>query len=152
TALTATAPFLPMEAKSVSELPRDEGWQFEPKWDGFRCVALREGSEVQLFAKSGKPLLRYFPDIADLLRALPAERFLLDGELAIQVGDSLSFEALQLRLHPAASRVAKLAAATPATFIAFDILLAPDGEPLVEAPLTARRTALEAFLAGLPAE
>src|SRR5690606_4805919 len=72
--------------------------------------------------------------------------------LAIQVGDSLSFEALQLRLHPAASRVAKLAAATPATFIAFDILLAPDGEPLVEAPLTARRTALEAFLAGLPAE
>jgi ATP-dependent DNA ligase len=152
TAPAATAPFLPMEAKSVSELPREAGWQFEPKWDGFRCLALRDGDQVQLFAKSGKPLLRYFPDVGELLRALPPERFLLDGELAIPVGNSLSFEALQLRLHPAASRVAKLAAADPAIFIAFDVLLAPDGEQLATAPLSARRAALEALLAGLSAE
>lgn len=142
----SNAPLLPMEARLVSELPRGAGWQFEPKWDGFRCLAPRDDDDVQLFAKSGKPLLRYFPDVAALLRELPARRLILDGELAIPAGDSLSFDALQLRLHPAASRVAKLAAADPAIFIAFDLLLAPRAEQLAAAPLSERRAALECFL------
>lgn len=144
------APLLPMEARLVAELPGDPGWQFEPKWDGFRCLALRSDDEVQLFAKSGKPLLRYFPDVAERLRALPSERFLLDGELAIPIGANLSFDALQLRLHPAASRVEKLAAADPAIFIAFDLLHGPDAQDLAAAPLSVRRPALEAFVTGLP--
>ena len=103
-----------MEALLAAELPEGEGWQFEPKWDGFRCLARRDGDEVTLTSKSGKPLARYFPEVADMLRRTKAKRFLLDGELIIPVGDALSFEALQLRLHPAESRVLKLAAETPA--------------------------------------
>src|SRR3954464_9421505 len=97
----------PMEAKLVTELPMGPGWQFEPKWDGFRCLAFRAGREVDLRAKSGKPLARYFPEVADNLLALSAKRFVLDGELVIPEGDSLSFDALQLRLHPAESRIRK---------------------------------------------
>ena len=136
----------PMEAKSVEELPTDAGWQFEPKWDGFRCLAFRDGAEVDLRAKSGKPLARYFPEIVEALAALPANRFVLDGELAIPVGESLSFDALQMRLHPAESRVRKLAAETPSVLILFDCLLTPKGEVLIDRPLTGRRAALEAFV------
>ena len=133
-----------MEALLAAELPEGEGWQFEPKWDGFRCLARRDGDEVTLTSKSGKPLARYFPEVADMLRRTKAKRFLLDGELIIPVGDALSFEALQLRLHPAESRVRKLAAETPAELMAFD-LLELDGKSLAGLPLSKRRDALEAF-------
>jgi ATP-dependent DNA ligase len=138
----------PMEAKLVDALPDDPGWQFEPKWDGFRCLAFRAGDEVDLRAKSGKPLARYFPEVVDFLRALTPERFVIDGELAIPVGDTLSFDALQMRLHPAESRIRKLSGETPAILILFDMLMTPDGRTLVEAPLEERRAALEAFFAG----
>src|SRR5579872_5014924 len=98
----------PMEAKLVSELPKTPGWQFEPKWDGFRCLAFRAGGEVELRAKSGKTLSRYFPEMLETLRSLTPDRFVIDGELAIPIGDTLSFDALQARLHPAESRVRKL--------------------------------------------
>ena len=137
----------PMEAKLVDALPDDAGWQFEPKWDGFRCLAFRAGGEVDLRAKSGKPLARYFPEVVEFVRALKPDRFVLDGELAIPMGDTLSFDALQMRLHPAESRIRKLAHETPAILILFDILATPDGRALLDAPLTERRAALEAFFA-----
>jgi ATP-dependent DNA ligase len=132
-----------MEARLVAELPIDPGWQFEPKWDGFRCLAFHDGDHVELRAKSGKTLTRYFPEMAAALAAAKPKRFVLDGELAIPVGDSLSFDALQLRLHPAESRVRKLAAETPAIFILFDILLDDANMSLLDTPLTERRRALE---------
>jgi ATP-dependent DNA ligase len=141
--------FAPMEAKLVDELPTDPGWRFEPKWDGFRCLAFRAGDEVELRAKSGKPLARYFPDVVAMLQALPVKRFVVDGELTIAVGGELSFDALQLRLHPAESRVRKLAAETPAGLMLFDCLLDAKGRSLADAPLTRRRAELEAFHARL---
>lgn len=137
--------FPPMEAKLAPSLPMDAGWRFEPKWDGFRCLAFRSGDEVDLRAKSGKPLARYFPDMVAALKALPANRFILDGELTIPVEGRLSFDALQMRLHPAESRVRKLAAETPAVLVLFDCLADTRGESLIDAPLTARRAALEAL-------
>src|SRR5688500_10156457 len=107
-------PLAPMEARSVDELPGGAGWQFEPKWDGFRCIAVKQGGAVALFAKSGKPLGRYFPDVVAMLESLPVDDLVLDGELTIPVDGQLSFDALQMRLHPAASRVQKLAAEHPA--------------------------------------
>src|SRR3954471_23429547 len=133
-----------MEALLAAELPEGEGWQYEPKWDGFRCLARRDGDEITLTSKSGKPLARYFPDSVEMLRRLKARRFLLDGELIIPVGDALSFDALQLRLHPAESRVRKLAAATPAELMVFD-LLELDGKSLAALPLLQRREQLESF-------
>jgi ATP-dependent DNA ligase len=138
----------PMEASAADELPHGTGWQYEPKWDGFRCLAFKDGEKVDLRAKSGKPLTRYFPEVADLLRALPARRFVLDGELTIAIDGALSFDALQMRLHPAESRIRKLAAETPATLIVFDMLLDPDGRDLRAAPLSERRAALERFVSG----
>lgn len=139
----------PMEAKLVDALPQDAGWQFEPKWDGFRCLAFRAGDEVDLRAKSGKPLARYFPEVVARLRALSAKRFVIDGELAIPTDDTLSFDALQTRLHPAESRIQKLSRETPAIFILFDCLATPEDRSLIEAPLSERRAALEAFHASL---
>jgi ATP-dependent DNA ligase len=133
----------PMEAKLVDELPRGSHWQFEPKWDGFRCLAFRAGDEVDLRAKSGKPLARYFPEVVAMLAGLPHDQFVIDGELAIPVGETLSFEALQMRLHPAESRVRKLAGETPAIFILFDCLMGSDGISLLDQPLSERRAALE---------
>jgi ATP-dependent DNA ligase len=132
----------PMEAKLVDELPSGDAWQYEPKWDGFRCLAWRDGGEVFLQSKSGKPLGRYFPEIVDSILAMRADRFVLDGELIIPVGDHLSFDALQLRLHPAESRVKKLAAETPAQFMLFDLLFHKETSYLA-APLSIRRQALE---------
>jgi len=143
--------FEPMEAKLVDELPTGPGWRFEPKWDGFRCLAFRAGDEVDLRAKSGKPLARYFPDMVAALKALPAASFVVDGELTIAVGGELSFDALQMRLHPAESRVRKLAAENPATLVLFDCLTDRKGRSLVEAPLSARRAELEALSARLKA-
>jgi ATP-dependent DNA ligase len=133
-----------MEALLAAELPVGEGWQFEPKWDGFRCLGRRDGDEVTLTSKSGKPLARYFPEVADMLLGVKSKQFLLDGELIIETGDALSFEALQLRLHPAESRVRKLARETPAELIAFD-LLDWDGKSLAGLPLSKRREKLEQF-------
>ena len=106
-------PLPPMEARSVEEIPAGVGWQYEPKWDGFRCVAFRDGEQIHLQSKAGQPLARYFPDITDALVRLPEQQFVLDGELVVPVNGALSFDELQLRLHPAASRVQKLAAANP---------------------------------------
>lgn len=135
----------PMEARLVSELPREPGWQFEPKWDGFRCLAFRAGDEIELRAKSGKTLSRYFPEIVAMLAAVARKRFILDGELAIPIDEILSFDALQARLHPAESRVRKLATETPAIFILFDCLMTAEGASLLDSPLTDRRAALEEF-------
>jgi ATP-dependent DNA ligase len=139
----------PMEARLVDALPSEPGWQFEPKWDGFRCLAFRAGGEVDLRAKSGKPLARYFPEIAAMLRELAPDPFVLDGELAIPAGDTLSFDALQMRLHPAESRVRKLSKEAPAIFILFDCLMTADGKSLLEEPLPVRREALEGFFDSL---
>ncbi|MGE5271983.1 MAG: ATP-dependent DNA ligase [Thiohalocapsa sp.] len=136
----------PMEARPVPALPEGESWRYEPKWDGFRCLAFRDGERVELRSKSGQDLGRYFPDVAAVLTALEAPAFVLDGEIVIPIERRLSFEALQLRLHPAASRVRKLAAEHPGVFIAFD-LLAEEGDALVERPFDDRRRALEGFFA-----
>lgn len=111
-----------MEALLAVELPEGQAWQYEPKWDGFRCLARRDGEEVTLTSKSGKPLARYFPEVVEMLRLTEEQEFILDGELIISIGDALSFEALQLRLHPAESRVRRLANETPAELMAFDLL------------------------------
>jgi ATP-dependent DNA ligase len=142
--MTKSAVPAPMEALLAAELPEGEGWQYEPKWDGFRCLARRDGDAVTLTSKSGKPLARYFPEVAEMLRGLATTQFLLDGELIIPVGDALSFDALQLRLHPAESRVRKLAKETPAELMAFD-LLELDGKSLADLPLSERRENLERF-------
>jgi ATP-dependent DNA ligase len=134
----------PMEALLASELPDGKGWQYEPKWDGFRCLARRDGDDITLTSKSGKPLARYFPEVVEMLRSVKAKHFLLDGELIIPVGDELSFDALQLRLHPAESRVRKLSAQAPAQLMAFD-LLEDDGTVLTGETQRARRQALERF-------
>jgi ATP-dependent DNA ligase len=138
-------PLPPMEARSVDEIPVGDDWQYEPKWDGFRCIAFRDGDKVFLQSKAGQPLARYFPDAVANLQRLPSKRFVLDGELAIPIGDALSFDELQLRLHPAASRVQKLAAAHPALLIVFDLLAGEKGESLLSLPLRERRKKLEAF-------
>jgi ATP-dependent DNA ligase len=140
-------PFLPMEAKSVELLPTGDGWQFEPKWDGFRCLAFRDAEGARLYAKSGKPLLRFFPEVAANIVATPEPAFILDGELVIPTPEGLSFEALQSRLHPAESRVRKLMAKTPALFVAFDLLSLGDRD-LKPLPLTERRNALAQLLEG----
>jgi ATP-dependent DNA ligase len=137
----------PMEARLAEELPREAGWQFEPKWDGFRCLAFRTAKGVELRAKSGKSLSRYFPEMTAALAQLKPKRFVLDGELLIPQGDTLSFDALQMRLHPAASRIARLARETPALFMAFDLLQDGSGS-LMDCPLEHRRAALERLIAG----
>jgi ATP-dependent DNA ligase len=135
----------PMEARPVQNLPEGEQWRYEPKWDGFRCLAFRDGKSIELRSKSGQTLGRYFPDIVAALAGLSARRFVLDGEIIIPVERRLSFEALQLRLHPAESRVRKLAAEHPAIYILFDLLVGADGKLLTDLPFTERRKALEAF-------
>ena len=136
----------PMEARLTESLPSGPDWAYEPKWDGFRCLALRDGDTVTLTSKSGKPLGRYFPEVVAMLAALGPDRFLLDGELVIAAGDGLSFAALQMRLHPAESRVRKLAAETPAAFMLFDCLMLGK-KNLADLPFAERRAALETFSA-----
>lgn len=144
-----TIPIEPMESRHADALPTGDGWQFEPKWDGFRCIAVKQRGEVALFAKSGKPLGRYFPDIVHLPEAIPLDDLVLDGELTIPIDGRLSFDALQMRLHPAASRVNKLAAEHPATYVLFDLLIAPGGEMLATKPLHERRDQLEQLFASV---
>lgn len=137
--------YSPMEAESVSEIPSGDEWAYEPKWDGFRCLAFRDGDEVQLVSKAGKPLGRYFPDLVESLLRLGAKRFVLDGEIVIPVHGLLSFDELLLRIHPAARRVKALAAANPASLIVFDLLLGNAGGALVGRPYHERRARLESF-------
>ena len=148
-ALPVPMPLEPMEAEPVDKLPDGPGCQYEPKWDGFRCLVYRDGKRVELRSKSGTALNRYFPDLVGAVTAIDAKRFVLDGEIVVPVDGKLSFSELQLRLHPAASRVAKLAQAHPARLMVFDLLLGRDGPPLLEQPLSERRAALERFFAAL---
>jgi ATP-dependent DNA ligase len=141
----STISAISMEARQVDELPHGKGWQYEPKWDGFRCLAAKNAETVELTGRSGKSLTRYFPDVAGRLAALKAKRFVLDGELVIPVDGQLSFDDLQLRLHPSAKRVAKLASERPALLMVFDLLQASDGRRLADRPLSERRGALERF-------
>jgi ATP-dependent DNA ligase len=131
-------PVPPMEARSVEKIPHEAGWQYEPKWDGFRCIAFDGGEQIYLQSKAGQPLARYFPDVSAALAKLHVQQFVLDGELVVPVGGTLSFDELQLRLHPAASRVQKLAKAHPAMYIIFD-LLGESGRSYLQYPLRERR-------------
>ena len=137
----ARVPFPPMEAELVSDLPAGEGWRYEPKWDGFRGVLANDGGELALWSRNGRPLLRYFPELRALGELLPPVSA-LDGEIVIVREGKLDFDAMQTRLHPAESRVRKLAAEIPATFVAFDLLLW-DGAPVHERPIEERRAELE---------
>jgi ATP-dependent DNA ligase len=139
--------YAPMEALLVDELPTGTNWQYEPKWDGFRCLAFRDGDKVDVMSKAGKPLSRYFPDLVEMLLAVKAKRFVLDGEIVVPHHGELSFDELLLRIHPAKSRVARLAVESPASLIVFDLLVDAKGRSLVKLPLAERRPALEAFVA-----
>lgn len=136
----------PMEARLVDALPTGADWQYEPKWDGFRCLAYRDGAKVDLMSKAGKPLARYFPDLVETISEITAKRFVLDGEIVIPHDGSLSFDELLLRIHPAKSRVLMLAEQHPATLIVFDLLVDAKGKSLVKFPLAERRAALDAFV------
>src|SRR6476620_8520214 len=138
-------PFMPMEAQSVDEIPTGKEWQYEPKWDGFRCLIFRDGDKVALQSKSGQPLTRYFPDLVEAVGQIRAKRFVLDGEIVVPGNGSFSFDDLLQRIHPAASRVAKLAKETPALLIVFDLLVDAEGKSLVGLPLQERRPLLEKF-------
>ena len=136
----------PMEARSAESLPNEpRTWQFEPKWDGFRCLAFKNDGAVELKGKSGTSLSRFFPEVVETLLDVPFERFVVDGELVIELNGRITFDALQARLHPAASRIRRLSQETPARLILFDMLVGPDGSQLAALPLTERRNALEAF-------
>ena len=139
-----------MLAKLATDLPDGDVWMYEPKWDGFRAIVFRGGGDVYIQSRDLKPLDRYFPELHDALLAGLPDGCVLDGEIVIATAHGLDFDALQMRLHPAASRVAKLAGETPASFVAFDVLAA-DGEDLRDAPQRDRRTRLERLLArGMP--
>jgi ATP-dependent DNA ligase len=137
----------PMEARTAETLPEDDGpWQYEPKWDGFRCLAFKSGNAVELRGKSGKPLGRFFPEVVALLKDLPAKHFIVDGELVIEIDGRIAFDALQMRLHPAESRIRKLATETPARLILFDMLADVQAKVIIDQPLKERRKALAAFM------
>src|SRR6476646_10027012 len=144
--LPVNPPVEPMLAKLTRELPPADDVLYEPKWDGFRCIVFRDGDDLDLQSRNQKPLLRYFPELREpLLEQLP-DRVVLDGELVVANERGLDFDALQLRQHPAASRVNKLAIEIPASYVAFD-LLALDDESLLESPFEDRRAALERVFA-----
>jgi len=140
-------PFLPMEAKTVADIPTGPEWQYEPKWDGFRCIAFRDGATVELQSKAGQSLTRYFPELILALLNVKARKFVLDGEIIVLVQDKLSFDDLLQRIHPAASRVKTLSTEHPAQFVLFDQLVNDQGHSLVNQPLVQRRATLESFVA-----
>jgi ATP-dependent DNA ligase len=143
-------PFPPMEARLAEALPAADGWQFEPKWDGFRCLVFVHGARAALQSKAGQPLGRYFPELVAAVEAIPFHRLVLDGEIVVPVEGGSSFNALLQRIHPAASRVRRLAAETPARLVVFDLLVGPHGEDLTGDPLEVRRAALERIVGQLP--
>jgi ATP-dependent DNA ligase len=138
-------PFPPMEARSVSEIPVGKDWEYEPKWDGFRCLAFRDGDKVELQSKSGQTLTRYFPEVAEAVRKLKVDRFVIDGELVIPTKSGLSFDDLLQRIHPAESRIRKLARETPARYIVFDLLVDEKAKSIYKLSLVKRREALDRF-------
>ncbi len=138
-------PYPPAEAKSVKEIPSGPGWLYEPKWDGFRCLAFRNGTEVVLQSKAGQPLERYFPELVSALRELASKKFVLDGEIVIRRGGGLDFDALLQRIHPAESRIRKLSQETPVTYFVFDLLVTEKGSALTGQPLSQRRMLLQEF-------
>ena len=144
-ALPIPTSYAPMEAKLVGALPAGDQWQYEPKFDGFRCLAFKDQGKVELRSKAGQPFNRYFPEVVAALEALEVRSFVLDGELVVPDGDALSFEQLLMRIHPAQSRVARLAREHPCWFIVFDLLVDEQGGSLAEEPLNERRIALERF-------
>ena len=143
--LALRQPFWPMEALSVDEVPEGKNWQYEPKWDGFRCLIFRDGANIELQSKSGQSLTRYFPELVTAVVAMKAERFVLDSEIVVPSGRVFSFDDLLQRIHPAASRVNRLATETPALLIVFDLLCSEDGTSLTQVPLATRRKLLENF-------
>jgi ATP-dependent DNA ligase len=145
--LAIQPPYPPAEAKSVKEIPIEEGWLYEPKWDGFRCLAFRDGDELVLQSKAGQPLGRYFPELVAALLALPPKRFVLDGEIIIRSDGVLDFDALLQRIHPAASRIKKLSQETPSTYLVFDLLVDEKGRAFTDQPLSRRRMVLGEFMA-----
>ncbi len=148
--LPVMPPVKPMLAKAAKDIPEGDGWLFEPKWDGFRCVVFRDGDEVELGSRNERPLTRYFPEVVGAVLANLPERCVIDGEVIVPRGDHLDFEALLQRIHPAESRVKRLAAETPASFVAFDLLALGD-EDLTATPFAERRARLERALAGISA-
>src|ERR1051326_517224 len=145
--LPVRSPLPPMDASLVDRIPEGPNWQYEPKWDGFRCLVFRDGAKIHLQSKSGQPLARYFPELSKAFLNLKPRRFVLDGEIAIPIGSRFSFDDLLQRIHPAASRVQKLSREHPAIFVAFDLLLGPEGKPLLKLSLRERRQRLEKFAA-----
>src|SRR3954464_8901794 len=143
-------PYPPMEAKSVEKIPDGDGWLYEPKWDGFRCLAFRREKQVLLQSKAGQPLGRYFPELVEALEKLPQKQFVLDGEIVIFSGGHLSFDDLLMRIHPAESRIRKLSKETPASLLAFDLLVDDRGKSLVGLPLRERQQKLETFFENVP--
>ncbi len=135
----------PMEAKSVEQLPSGANWQYEPKWDGFRCLAFRDGAEIALQSKSGQPLARYFPELVEALLKLKPTQFVIDGEIVVPIKGKFSFDDLLMRIHPAASRIQKLAKETPAKMIVFDLLVDYRGRSIADQSLSQRRKSLDAF-------
>src|SRR5919112_2801107 len=148
--LPVLPPVKPMLAKPAANLPTGGDLFYEPKWDGFRCIVFRDGDEVELGSRNERPLTRYFPDVVEAARAQLPERCVVDGEIVVPRGDRLHFESLLQRIHPAASRVTRLAAETPASFVAFDLLALGD-ESLLETPFGQRQARLREALAGAKA-
>jgi ATP-dependent DNA ligase len=148
--LPVDPPIAPMLSTAADALPEGDGWQFEPKWDGFRTIVFRDGAEILLQSRDEKPMNRYFPELVAPLTAELPEKCILDGEIVIVGAQGLDFEALLLRIHPAESRVKLLASQTPASFVAWDLLAVGD-EDLRERPLAQRRERLESVLAGAAA-
>jgi len=144
-ALPISPPYPPMEALLVETIPAGKQWQYEPKWDGFRCLAFKDGKNVELQSKSGQPLGRYFPELISALQQIKAKKFVLDGEIVIPVQGSFSFDDLLQRIHPAESRIRKLSQEYPANILAFDLLVSAEGKLLAGQPLEERRRLLEIF-------
>lgn len=143
-------PYPPADAKSVAEIPSGPNWLYEPKWDGFRCLAFRSGKQVLLQSKAGQPLGRYFPELVAAIAELPHPRFVLDGEIVIFAGGHLSFDDLLMRIHPAESRIRKLSSETAATLLCFDLLVDAHGKGLTDLPLSERRRRLDEFFREIP--
>jgi ATP-dependent DNA ligase len=138
-------PYPPMEARQAKEIPEGKQYIYEPKWDGFRCLAFRDGEKIVLQSKAGQPLGRYFPEIVAALARVKAKKFVLDSEIVVEVGGHLDFDAILQRIHPAESRIKRLSAETPARMLCFDLLVDPEGESLVDNPLSERKKSLQAF-------
>ncbi len=140
-------PYAPMEARQAKEVPKGKQYIYEPKWDGFRCLAFRDGDKIVLQSKAGQPLGRYFPELVEALSQLKAKKFVLDSEITVEVGGHLDFDAILQRIHPAESRIKRLGKETPARMLCFDLLVDAAGKSLVDLQLTERKDRLEEFFA-----